>query len=206
MRAVEKSCGIEGRLLRPLSAKLLSPTIPETEMLIDREKLLKISGRSRAEQRRLAAHYGITDFQNAAGGCLLTDKNFGRRLKDAFEHGCQNLDDTVILKWGRHFRLSPQFKTILAHDEHECEILFAHAQPGDYCLQLQDQHGPIAILQGDSPSEEILSQAAGLIQYFSRYRGKEGRTVEYWQVKNPKEIKSVTAAVLELKHIESRKI
>ena len=82
---VEKSSGMKGRLVRPLSAKLLEPTIPELEGLIDREKLLDISGRSRERQIALAAEFGITDYPSPAGGCKLTEEAFGRRLKDLME-------------------------------------------------------------------------------------------------------------------------
>ena len=44
--AVEKASGLKGRLVRPLSAKLLEPTTPEQEGKLDRAKLLDISGRA----------------------------------------------------------------------------------------------------------------------------------------------------------------
>ena len=55
MGIVEKCSGLKGRLVRPMSAKLLEPTIPELEGKLDREKLLDISGRSRDRQIALAA-------------------------------------------------------------------------------------------------------------------------------------------------------
>src|SRR5512135_3010391 len=54
LRTVERESGLDGRLLRPLSAKLLAPTVPEREGLVDRERLEAISGRSRHRQMALA--------------------------------------------------------------------------------------------------------------------------------------------------------
>ena len=86
LRYVEKHSGYGGYILRPLSAKRLPVTIPEKKGLINRELLLGFSGRSRKPQAALAGEFGISDYPNPAGGCLLTDKGFSRRLKDLFEH------------------------------------------------------------------------------------------------------------------------
>ena len=83
---VEKASGLEGRLVRPLSAKLLAPTIPEKEGLLDRAKLLDISGRARDRQIALAAKFGIRDYPSPAGGCKLTEEAFGRKLRDLKGH------------------------------------------------------------------------------------------------------------------------
>ena len=72
MRIIERESGLEGRLLRPLSAKLLPPTHPEQEGLVDREKLLSISGRSRKPQMALAKELGIYDYPCPAGGSSST--------------------------------------------------------------------------------------------------------------------------------------
>ena len=47
---IEKVPELQGRVLRPLSAKLLEPTIAEEQGFIDREKLLDISGRGRTRR------------------------------------------------------------------------------------------------------------------------------------------------------------
>ena len=117
LNSVFNLSGLNGRLLRPMSAKLLDPTIPENEGIVDREKLHAISGRSRKEQIQLAKEWDITDYPNPAGGCLLTDKNFGRRIKDLIDHGCKNYSETIILKWGRHYRLNENFKVVLGKNE-----------------------------------------------------------------------------------------
>ncbi|HBO97900.1 MAG TPA: hypothetical protein DD648_07830, partial [Candidatus Omnitrophica bacterium] len=131
MKSIEKGADLQGRLLRPLSAHLLEPTIPEAEGLVDRARLLGLNGRSRKEQIDLAAGLRITAYNQPAGGCLLTDENFAARMNDTLEHGYRNFRETIALKWGRHFRLSHEFKVILGRDEKENEALIRHAHPDD---------------------------------------------------------------------------
>ena len=110
LRYVEKNSGWDGYILRPLSAKNLPETIPEKNGLVDREKLLDLSGRSRKPQMKLAEQYGIKDYPSPAGGCLLTDKSFSKRLKDLFEHqGTYTENELFLLRFGRHFRATFTF-------------------------------------------------------------------------------------------------
>jgi len=101
LRLVETESGLKGSLLRPLSAKWLKPTVPERDGLVDRSRLLALRGRSRKPQMELAAKFGITGYETPAGGCILTDKSFGRRLRDLLEHDPDaGLDDLELLKHG----------------------------------------------------------------------------------------------------------
>ena len=121
---VEKASGLAGRLVRPLSAKLLEPTIPELEGKLDREKLLDISGRSRERQIALAAEFGITDYPSPAGGCRLTEAAFGRKLRDLMEHeGLRNRRLVELLNVGRRFRLPDGSGVILGRDANENAVL-----------------------------------------------------------------------------------
>jgi len=83
---IERKSGLEGLIVRPLSAKLFEPTMPEQEGIVDREKLLDIQGRMRTRQISLAKEKGINDYPCPAGGCLLTDRGFSNRLKDLFKY------------------------------------------------------------------------------------------------------------------------
>jgi len=174
---IEQNSGLEGRLLRPLSAQLLPPTRMEEQGLIDRKKLLGICGRSRKQQLELARQWNAKGFSPPAGGCLLTDRNFSRRVLDLFQHGYRNHNDLKILQWGRHFRLDAQHKAILGRDEIENQRLIDHVTQGDHILDFTDRNGPTLILQGLQPSPALLSQAAGLIQWFSRYRDQNPKDV-----------------------------
>lgn len=206
MQTIEKESGLEGRLLRPLCAQLLEPTIPEKEGRIDRQKLLAFSGRSRKEQMELAEQFGITDYLPPAGGCLLTDKNFAGRMKDTLQHGYRNFRETIALKWGRHFRISENFKAVLGRDENENLSLTAYAHPDDHILELPDRRGPTLILKGPDPDEQTLGIAAGLIQRYSKYRNDAPVDVECRPVKDTGSIRRVRAVLLPEEKIHHFKI
>jgi tRNA U34 2-thiouridine synthase MnmA/TrmU len=120
MRLIEKEASLEGLILRPLSAKVLPVTIPERERWVDREKLLKIQGRSRKPQIGLAEHYNIRDYPCPAGGCLLTDPGFAKRMKDLMMNEPNfSLNDVHLLKIGRQFRLSRGVKLVVGRNKEE---------------------------------------------------------------------------------------
>ena len=117
---IEEKAGLSGLVLRPLSAKLMPQTIPEKEGWVERNKLLDIQGRSRKAQLRLAEKYNIRNYPTPAGGCLLTDPGFSRRLKDLMKYKPDfDLRDISLLKLGRHFRISNSLKLIVGRNEDE---------------------------------------------------------------------------------------
>jgi tRNA-specific 2-thiouridylase len=114
LRYVEKNSGFDGYIVRPLSAQNLPVTPPEKEGLVDREKLLNFSGRTRKPQLELAASLGVTDFPSPAGGCLLTEKGYASRLRDLFKRQDTYRDkEFYLLSYGRHLRLNAGHKLIV---------------------------------------------------------------------------------------------
>lgn len=206
LATIEKESGLEGRLLRPLSAQLLEPTIPEIEGRINREQLLAISGRSRKPQIDLAKTNEITDYLPPAGGCLLTDKNFAKRMKDVFAYGYRNFRETIGLKWGRHFRISKDFKVVVGRNEEENVSLHHYVHPDDYIFELDDKRGPSVFLKGANPDPEVLSIAAGLLQRFSRHHGNPPIEVQYWLAGQKEKVERVQAKLLTEEQIEAMKI
>ena len=167
---VEKSSGLSGRLVRPLSAKLLEPTIPECEGKLDREKLLDISGRARDRQIALAAELGIVDYPSPAGGCRLTEEGFCRKLKDLKEHeGLSNRRLVELLTVGRRFRLPGGTSVILGRDRAENEIL--RGEKG-VVVEFRNVPGPTALLPTVATDEDV-ELARGIVRAWSR--GGTGR-------------------------------
>jgi tRNA U34 2-thiouridine synthase MnmA/TrmU len=178
MRLIEREAGLEGRLLRPLSAKLLPPTLVEG-VVVDRDKLMDIQGRSRKSQMQMAQGYGINDYACPAGGCLLTDPQFAQRLKDLFAHTEHSgLNDMQLLKLGRHFRLSHKAKAIVGRDEQENKRLVNLHRADDLCLWTLDYPGPVTLLQGEQ-NPETLAQAAALVARYSDANGSHDIRVAY---------------------------
>ena len=181
LRVIERDSETDDILLRPLCAKLMKETKAEREGLVDREKLHSLSGRSRKGQKELAASLGITDYPNAAGGCLLTDVNLGARIarfyageftmgKDDFE-----ASDIRLLLAGRQFRLPDGSWLVLGRIEQENDNITKLCRPGDWLLKMPERPGPTAIichaddlLSDSSTREETLRQAAGLVVYYGR--------------------------------------
>ena len=171
---VEKCSGLKGRLLRPLCAQLLEPTIPEQEGLIDRSKLLALSGRRREPQMALAAQFGLVDYPSPAGGCKLTEKGFGRRLKDLLDHeGLRERRLVELLNIARRFRLPGGTGVILGRDAQENRILQERLAPSDTLVAPVSVPGPTAILPSvASPAD--LDLAAAIVCAWSRYDQFQG--------------------------------
>src|SRR4030066_121272 len=148
LKLIEEEAGLKGKILRPLSARLLPETEIEKKGLVSRKKLLQIRGRSRKPQIKLAAEFNIKDYPCPAGGCLLTDKEFANKLRDLFEHRKRTgIADVFLLKVGRHFRFGEN-KIIVGRNESENKVLAAKKADGDYCFEVPDVGGPITVLQG----------------------------------------------------------
>ena len=172
LNLIEKECGIAGYLLRPLSAKHLPPTIPERLGWIDREKLMGINGRSRKEQMAYGAERGIDDYPQPSGGCcFLADENFARRFHDKREHSKVEeirREEMILLKVGRHFRLAPRVKIIVARDEAENQFLSRYLS-GGWRFEVLDCGSPITLVEGD-PDEPTRQLIASITARYSDRR------------------------------------
>ena len=172
---VERTSGMKGRLVRPLSAKLLEPTVPELEGKLDRSKLLDLSGRGRERQIALAAEFGIVDYPSPAGGCKLTEEGFCRKLKDLKEHeGLGNRKLVELLLTGRRFRLPGGSSVILGRDKVENARLSSQVSglPSSVLVVDNTAPGPTALVP-EVKSEADLEMARGIVRAWSR--GGTGR-------------------------------
>ena len=165
---VEKSSGLAGRLVRPLSAQLLEPTIPELEGKLDRTKLLGLSGRRREPQFELAEKFGVVDYPSPAGGCKLTEEGFGRRLKDLLDHeGLKDRRLVDLLLIARRFRLPDGTGVILGRDAKENATLKASGNLGALVYTVNCP-GPTALVPG-KPGSESLALVSALVAAWAKY-------------------------------------
>jgi tRNA U34 2-thiouridine synthase MnmA/TrmU len=178
MPVVARESGANDRLLRPLCAKLLAPTLPEREGWIDRERLEDFSGRSRKPQMALAARYGFSDYAQPAGGCcFLTNEQYSHKLADMWRsRGSKNyeFDDIMLLKVGRHLRPRPHFKLIVGRDEGENNYLSGYRRRYAH-LHAVSHVGPLVLIDG-APDEADLELAARLTARFGK--GRDAPEVE----------------------------
>ncbi len=172
MNLIEKETGLQRLILRPLSAKLLPPTIPEEQLWVDRKKLLDIHGRRRLPQIELAKKIGVKDYPCPGGGCRLTDPQFAKRIKEALDFGEDSIRDIQLLKYGRHVRLPSGAKVIVGRNEEENKLLLQYMNPGDMALEVIGTGSPITLLQKQK-DETDLRQAAKLCIRYSDTKEKE---------------------------------
>ncbi len=166
LKIIEKDSGLKGLILRPLSAKLLEPTIPEIRGIVDREKLKDFCGRSRKPQMRLAEELGISTYPTPSGGCLLTDIEFTRRMKDLIRYEPNfKVRDIQLLKLGRHFRLSPQAKLVVGRNKEENESLLKLTREGDIYFRPRYVKGPIGLGRPYFDRETILLASQIIARY-----------------------------------------
>ncbi len=164
---IDKAAGVRGIVLRPLSAKLLAPTIPEQEGLVNRDMLLDFSGRSRKPQMALAEEFGLTEYPAPAGGCLLTEPNYSIRLRDLLEHDRDpGYTDINLLRLGRHFRYSPECKIIVGRNREENAAIASLAGPGDRLLRVEGFGSPLTLIRGHAAGG-ALTVAASLCARYS---------------------------------------
>ena len=182
MPVVARESGADDRLLRPLCAKRLPPTLPEREGWVDRERLHDFTGRSRKPQFALAADFGLEDYAQPAGGCcFLTDRQYSSKLADLWKSRGRRdyeLDDIMLLKVGRHLRPRAHFKLIVGREEGENNFLNGYR--GQFVhLRTVSHPGPLALVDVDGePSDEDLDLAARLTARFSQGRDAERVEVE----------------------------
>jgi tRNA U34 2-thiouridine synthase MnmA/TrmU len=166
MKLIEAEAGLERKILRPLSAKLMGETEVEEEGVVDRDSLYAIQGRRRIPQFELAEELGVYDYPCPSGGCLLTDPQFAKKLRDYIHHeGKPKLEDMILLRLGRHFRLG-RARAIVGRNEKENNVLSALAERrGLPRFEVKGHMGPVSILVGDAESETVETMAAITARY-----------------------------------------
>jgi len=176
MILVDREAGLEGRVLRPLSAQRLPPTAPEIANIVDRQALFGFTGRSRAPQRELARRLGVSEFQTPAGGCHLTNPSFMPKLRDFFAHYPDtSLTEARALNLGRHLRISRDLKLIVARNELEGRELEALHGSSEFVEKSRSVYipdgfdGPTVLACGPVGTEEE-ELIGGVILRYSRHQ------------------------------------
>lgn len=175
LKLIARRSGLEDRILRPLSAKLMAPTLPELKDWVNRDELYGLQGRTRKPQIELAKKFGITDFPTPAGGCILTDPGYARKVKDLWKFkDRQSLTwiDYNLLRIGRHLRIKPDLKVIVGRHERDNEIL-ENFVSGRIGIELKNDPGPLVIIDGKPDNHEDIALAAGICARYSKLRHSE---------------------------------
>jgi len=172
MKLIETEAGLQGKVLRPLSARLLPVTVAEKKGFVDRSKLLDIQGRSRKPQFKLAEEFNIKDYPCPAGGCLFTYGEYAKKIRDLFEHKKHvSMSDIALLRIGRHFRFGKN-KIIVGRNEEENKRLMARKTKSELYFELSYVVGPVTILQGPK-TKAAIETAAKLTASYSDAKSGE---------------------------------
>jgi tRNA-uridine 2-sulfurtransferase len=149
LNIIDRESGIEGLILRPLSARILEPTVPERKGWVDRKRLMDVTGKSRKIQMSMASSMNVTDYPCPAGGCLLTEKAFADRLRDYFRHTEKpSVADMALLRTGRHFRMENGDWIVVGRDRLEGERLIGLKRRGLKILEPDGFSAPVVALEG----------------------------------------------------------
>ncbi|MFH1421762.1 MAG: hypothetical protein ABIH42_03490 [Planctomycetota bacterium] len=178
LKLIAAEAGLKGLVERPLSGKILSRTAAQEKGLIDREKLLDIIGRRRERQIAMAKQLGITDYPSPAGGCLLTDETFARRLKDLFIYNSADVKMLNLLGTGRHFRLSDSVRLLVGRNESENKLLSEFYSSHSVskriiCMDPEVEMGPTALLVSEKEimGKNDIDSAASIVARYSDGNG-----------------------------------
>jgi len=195
MPLIAAESGADDRLLRPLCAKLLPPTLAEREGWVDRQRLYDFSGRSRKPQMALAAEFGFDEYSQPAGGCcFLTDANYAVKLQDMWDHRPSRdyeLDDIMLLKVGRHLRPKPGFKLIVSREEGENNFLMGYRKQFVH-LFCTSHPGPLVLVDGELPREDE-ELAARIVTRFGKSRDTARAEVELVRPGEPPRLLNVAS-------------
>lgn len=206
-----KESGLEGRLLRPLSAKLLPITKVEEEGLINRENLYDIYGRSRNVQMKLAEEFGITDYPIPAGaGCAIVDKGYARRYNDLVSNNGKDILNIELMQYlaiGRHIRMNKNVKLLLGRNEKENDALEKRKRINCIVLRPNYNRGPFGYLEiyddnTENIDKDIVYKSAMIMGYFSKEENDTlSITASYYNDSDNKEYKS---EIIEINNKESK--
>jgi tRNA-specific 2-thiouridylase len=173
LNRVAAESGLGNLLLRPLSANHLPMTLPEESGWVNRDLLMDIVGRSRKPQMALAEKFNILDYPSPAGGCLLTEKTFSRRLGHLFSIRARpRINEIELLKLGRHFRLDTGEKLVVGRNRQENQGILALAGGKEVVMMPVSIPGPTALLTGRA-SPASFELAADITAAYSDAEGTD---------------------------------
>ena len=179
LHLIPREAGVRDLLLRPLSARHLPPTPAEESGLVDRERLLGISGRGRTEQLALARGFGLEEIPTPGGGCRLTERENARRywpvltLRDAgpASPAGELVDDFLLADLGRQFwreQDGQHYWCCIGRNNGDNKRLAAAARPGDALLSLHGLPGPLGLARnGSTWPQAVLEEAAALVASYA---------------------------------------
>lgn len=180
LNVIRRDAEVKDLLLRPLCAKLLDPITVELEGLVDRERLLAISGRGRREQLALAERFGLKEIPTPAGGCKLAERENARSYWPVLMHApTVTSAEFRLSNTGRQYWAGAHWLSI-GRNQGDNEALTRFAFKNDLHFKVVGYPGPLAIGRqfGDSRwAPEVVRDAAAFVASFSPKAVRDGGEV-----------------------------
>lgn len=143
---VERESGLDGRLLRPLSALKLAPTPMEKAGIVDRSRLFALHGRGRKEQMALASCLGIRCYPAPSGGCLLADAHISGKVRRVLDRWPDlDTNDLRLSPIGMHAFLPDGSWLVLGRNQKENDRIRGLARKNDCVVSLTGGSGTIGL-------------------------------------------------------------
>ncbi len=194
LEELARQVGAEGRVLRPLSAKLLPETLPEREGWVRRDRLLDLcesdgdgshsqsQGRDGDHLQAIAQKLGLElepdEVFPAERRCKLTQPHFSQRLEDLLREKDFTLNSLELLEFPLYYKKPPDIKIVLGCDDEEKRRLQNFFLPEDLRLYVPVNGGPMALVRTNW-EEKSPEDIAEIIELAARI------TVSHAQVKGP---------------------
>lgn len=180
LHLISKTADVRDVLLRPLCALKLDPTPVEKAGLVDRERLLDISGRGRKAQLRLAGEYGFKDIPSPAGGCQLTEVESSARYFQVMKNlESPTAGDFRFCNAGRQYWSGGKWLAV-GRNKEDNERIAAAASATDMAFKVKGFPGPLAVARVKADTgwdHESVQDAAAFMASFSPKAKKAGGPV-----------------------------
>ncbi len=177
LRMIEKQAGVKDLVLRPLSAKNLPATTAEKNGLIKRDDFYAFNGRTRKPQIELADKLGLTDYPAPAGGCLLTEPVYSKRLRHLLSRRSDlEFDDIELLRSGRQFWTEDGCWIVVGRNEADNQKLKALKRPEDSLIYIPGVGSPTVIVRYSGSKDDLLLAGAICARY-TRKRSEQSVSV-----------------------------
>jgi tRNA-uridine 2-sulfurtransferase len=176
LQLIEKESNLENKILRPLSGKILPPTLYEKEGVIKRSKFYGISGKSRQPQFKLLKKLHVSEYPTPSGGCLLTDPEFSHRLKNLLQKVPEcKVQDVLLLKRGRIFWDKKNLIAVGRNKEENKLLAESYRKKTDIFLEPLECPGPSILMRNFSKEKIEKKQLEKMGEILKHYSSKANK-------------------------------
>ncbi len=161
---LDRSVGLEGRVVRPLSARLLPPSLAEERGWIDPSMLLSIDGDTPHGVDNALRQLNLDALPGSGKRCALQDQAFAQRVEDLLQEGPLTVNNLQLLEFEHYRHFPPDLQVVVACDRPEQGQLQTLFLPHDVRMYLLTPRSPLTLLRADwnGRCTESVAEALGV--------------------------------------------